>query len=115
MRWKTILAQALLRLVPRGLRQPVTAHAQTPPATFYGRGLTPGDVVRAHVSGRPCSNECVVNEKGEWVIFIPTTADCIPTAGALVTFTVNGVESHTKSVWQGGGLPDDIEWGLELR
>ena len=92
-----------------------TVNAQTPPATVYGRGLTSGARVEAFIGGRTCGST-TVNAAGEWSISIPTTAACAPTAGAAISFTLNGnpATSTPPAVWQGGGLPPDVANGYVL-
>lgn len=92
-----------------------TANAQTPPATVYGRGRTAGESIAALVGGRSCGST-TVNAAGEWSIPIPTTAPCAPTAGAAISFTINGAAatSTPPAVWQGGGLPPDVANGYVL-
>jgi hypothetical protein len=92
-----------------------TVSAQTPPATVYGKGLPSGTRVEAFIGGRSCGST-TVNAAGEWSISIPTTAPCAPTAGAAITFTMNGnpATSTPAAVWQGGGLPPDVANGYVL-
>src|SRR5688572_1996963 len=92
-----------------------TMNAQTPPATVYGRGRTAGENIAALIGGRACGST-VVNAAGEWSIPIPTTAACAPTAGAAISFTINGAAavSTPPAVWQGGGLPPDVANGYVL-
>jgi hypothetical protein len=92
-----------------------TASAQTPPATFYGRGLQAGSTVQASIGGTVCGSS-TVNSAGEWSISVPTTAPCNPTEGAAVTFTVNGAPATATpaAVWRGGGLPPDVANGYVL-
>jgi hypothetical protein len=92
-----------------------TASAQTPPATVYGKGLKSGDKVEAFVAGKSCGST-TVNAAGEWSISIPTTSACGPTAGAAISFTLNGAAatSTPAAVWQGGGLPPDVANGYVL-
>jgi hypothetical protein len=91
------------------------AHAQTPPAVFYGKGLTAGTRVEAFVGGRSCGSS-TVNTAGEWSIQIAADAACAPTAGAAVSFTLNGAPASATpaSAWQAGGLPPDVANGYVL-
>src|ERR1700730_16817210 len=66
-----------------------TANAQTPPAVFYGRGLTAGQTVEAFIGGKSCGTS-TVNAAGEWSIQIAATAACNPIQGSAVTFTLAG-------------------------
>lgn len=95
--------------------RPRVAYAQTPPATFYGRGLRPGALVTAELDGRPVGSQAVVNDQGEWVIAIQSNDSSRPTQGSTVTFAVDGERMEPPATWQGGGFPDDLEWGLVLR
>jgi hypothetical protein len=92
-----------------------TVNAQTPPATVYGKGQTNGARIEAFIGGRSCGST-TVNAAGEWSIPIPTTAACAPTAGAAISFTINGnpATSTPAAVWQGGGLPPDVANGYVL-
>ena len=92
-----------------------TANAQTPPATFYGKGLKSGDKVEAMVGGKSCGT-ATANAAGEWSISVPSTAACGPTAGAAVAFTLNGAAATATpaATWQGGGLPADVANGYVL-
>lgn len=92
-----------------------TASAQTPPATVYGKGLKSGDKVEAFVAGKSCGT-ATANAAGEWSISIPTTAACAPTAGAAISFTLNGAAAGATpaATWQGGGLPADVANGYVL-
>lgn len=108
------IAWLLGLLIPKSIREPQVAYAQTPPAAFYGRGLEPGDRVEAQLAGLSCGT-AVVNAKGEWAILIQSTAACRPTEGATVTFLLNGIEAPVRAIWRGGGLPEDVEYGIDLR
>jgi hypothetical protein len=92
-----------------------TANAQTPPATFYGRGVQAGSTVQAFIGGTLCGSS-TVNSAGEWSISVSTTAPCNPTEGAAVSFTVNGAAATATpaAVWRGGGLPPDVANGYVL-
>ena len=98
-----------------GLGLATSANAQTPPATFYGKGLKSGDKVGAWIGGKVCA-EATANAAGEWSISVPSTASCAPTAGAAVAFSLNGavVTSTPAATWQGGGLPADVANGYVL-
>jgi len=98
-----------------GLGLATSANAQTPPATFYGKGLKSGDKVEASIAGKSCGS-ATANAAGEWSISVPTTAACAPTAGAAVSFTLNGAAATATpaATWQGGGLPADVANGYVL-
>ena len=91
------------------------ANAQTPPAVFYGKGLTPTTRVEAFIGGRSCGSS-TVNTAGEWSIQIAADAACAPAASAAVTFTLNGAPATATppAVWQAGGLPPDVANGYVL-
>jgi hypothetical protein len=92
-----------------------TAHAQTPPAVFYGKGVAAGTRVEAFIGGRSCGSS-TVNAAGEWSIQIAADAACAPTAGAAVSFTLNGspATSTPAATWQAGGLPPNVANGYAL-
>lgn len=92
-----------------------TASAQTPPATVYGKGLKSGDKVEAFIALKSCGTG-TANAAGEWSISIPTTSACAPTAGAVISFNLNGAAAQTTpaATWQGGGLPPDVANGYVL-
>ncbi len=98
-----------------GLTFASTADAQTPPATFYGKGLKSGDKVELFIAGKSCGS-ATANAAGEWSVSVPTTAACAPTAGAAVTATLNGAAAslNPAATWQGGGLPPDVANGYTL-
>jgi len=107
----TVAAMLLATL----LGDATTASAQTPPATFYGKGLRSGDRVEAFIGGRSCG-AATANTAGEWSISVPSSAACGPTAGASVSFTLNGAAATITpaATWQGGGLPPDVANGYAL-
>jgi len=98
-----------------GLGLATSANAQTPPATFYGKGLKSGDKVEAFIAGKSCGTS-TANAAGEWSISVASTAACAPTAGAAVSFTLNGAAATATpaATWQGGGLPADVANGYVL-
>jgi len=98
-----------------GLGLATSASAQTPPATFYGKGLKSGDKVEAMIGGKSCGT-ATANAAGEWSISVASTAACGPTAGAAVSFTLNGAAATATpaATWQGGGLPADVANGYVL-
>src|SRR2546426_11159723 len=89
--------------------------AQAPPAVYYGKGLTANDAVEAFIGGRSCGSTRVTAQ-GEWVLQIPATAACTPTAGAAVSFTLNGLPTTVSPAvaWQPGGTPTDVANGPRL-
>jgi hypothetical protein len=92
-----------------------TVNAQTPPASFYGKGLKSGDKVEAFIGGKSCGST-TVNAATEWSIPVSATAACGPTQGAAVSFTLNGAPATVvpAAVWNGGGTPPDIANGYVL-
>ena len=59
-----------------GLGLATSANAQTPPATFYGKGLKSGDKVGAWIGGKVCA-EATANAAGEWSISVPSTMSLV--------------------------------------
>jgi hypothetical protein len=111
-----VAAVAALVFTMVNLASAGTVNAQTPPATVYGKGQTSGARIEAFIGGRSCGST-TVNAAGEWSIPIPTTAACAPTAGAAISFTINGnpATATPAAVWQGGGLPPDVANGYALQ
>src|SRR5437762_12592131 len=110
-----LVAAVAALMLSLGMAFASTAHAQTPPAVFYGKGLKAGDKVEAFIGGKSCGTS-TVNAAGEWAIQISATAACGPTAGAAVSFTLNGTAAVVTpaAVWAGGGTPPDIANGYVL-
>lgn len=98
-----------------GLGLTTSANAQTPPATFYGKGLKSGDKVEAMIAGKSCGT-ATANAAGEWSISVAAGSACAPTSGAAVAFTLNAaaVTATPAATWQGGGLPADVANGYVL-
>lgn len=92
-----------------------TANAQTPPATFYGKGLKAGDKVEVWVGGKVCGT-ATATAAGEWSLQVAADNACGPTANAAVAFRLNGanVTASPAAVWVGGGLPSDVANGYVL-
>src|SRR5438045_4193038 len=92
-----------------------TASAQTPPAVFYGKGLTSGAKVEAFIGGKSCGTS-TVNAAGEWSIQVSATAACGPTQGAAVSFTLRSAPPPVvrPAVWTCGVTPPDIANGYVL-
>ena len=113
-----LIAAAAGLMLSLGMAFAASANAQTPPATFYGRGLTAGQTVGATIGGRSCGT-ATVTAAGEWVISVASDAACAPTAGAAVSFTINGAPATAApaAVWQAGGTPPpaNIADGYVLR
>ena len=94
------------------LRQ-ATAHAQTPPAIYFGTGLELGDEVEAFIGVTSCGTS-TADAAGEWVIVIATNAPCSPSEGAKVSFTLNGKTAEEAQTWAGGGTPESLDTGMAL-
>jgi antitoxin HicB len=91
---------------------PPPAYAENipvPPATFYGRGLAPGDLVTATAGGRKFQS--TVDALGEWAVTVPK--DVVP-PGTVVTFALNGSAARETIEWFPGTTPTDIEHGMTL-
>ncbi|MBM4415395.1 MAG: hypothetical protein FJ035_03875 [Chloroflexi bacterium] len=101
-----LVAAAAGLMLSLGMVFAASANAQTPPATFYGKGLTAGHKVEASIGGRSCGT-ATVTATGEWVISVASDNKCQPTAGAAVSFTINGAPATATpaAVWQAGGTP----------
>lgn len=90
-----------------------SANAQASPFSAYGRGLTPGDTVSASIGGQACG-EMTADADGEWLLQIEETADCAPTEGAQISFTLNGEDTHVTATYAPGGAPADVANGIDL-
>jgi hypothetical protein len=96
------------------LAQGASTHAQgTPPATYFGAGLTEGDSVEAFIGSQSCGST-TVTPAGEWVIVVAVDAPCSPVSGAAVSFTVNGSTAEEQLTWEPGGSPPNLATGLAL-
>lgn len=102
---RALLTAASLALV-LSLFASGAARAQFLPAVFYGTGLQPGQTVDAYVYDKFCGST-TANDRGEWLLQIPAGAQCGPTDGAPVTFTVDRqvMTSDPPATWQSGGIP----------
>ncbi len=98
----------------RGIALTVAANANGLPASFYGGGLTRGDVVTASIGGTACG-EAVAGAGGGWSILVEE-GGCGGKAvdGATIAFAVNGRAARPTATWRAGGLPDDREGGIAL-
>jgi hypothetical protein len=112
MKTPRLFAAALLALVV-ALGSSAQAGAQQAPYTAYGIGLQPGQVVVALVGGASCGSS-TADAQGNWIISIPQTAPCNPTAGAMITFTLDGKATTAKETWNAGGAPKNIASGTTL-
>ena len=92
-----------------------TANAQTPPATFYGKGLKAADKVEVSVGGVSCGT-AIATATGEWSLSVGADNACKPTAAGAVTFKLNGAAQTASpaAAWANGGLPSDVANGYVL-
>ncbi len=97
-----------------GLALASTVHAQNPPFTAYGAGLTDGDSVEAFADGNSCGTT-TADSSGEWVLII-NEGDCDGGAadGATVSFYLNGSAANETETWSAGGAPADAVNGISL-
>ena len=89
------------------------AHAQTPPAAFYGAGLEAGDTVAAMIGDATCGTTDA-DASGGWAITVPEGGTCGAAAGETVTFTVNGAMANETVTWAAAWVPDDVALGITL-
>jgi hypothetical protein len=111
-----LVAAAAALMLTLGLATAGTAQAQVLPAVLYGQGLDEGDEVAAIIGGDVCGT-ATVNADGEWTMQIaPDDEDCDPTAGAAISFTLNGdpATSSPAATWASGGTPSDVANGYTL-
>ena len=116
-RFGFVVAAVAAVLVGTALLSGATAHAQNPPATYYGVAAS-GDVVTAVIDGTTCET-ATANAAGEWVISLPDgSCDGKATTGAAVSFTLNGAAAADAAqpavTWEPGGAPDNLVTGLTL-
>ena len=106
----SVLMAALLGL---GLVQSSVAHAQNPPATYYGVA-TAGDEIGAWIDGVVCQT-VTADANGEWVISIESAGcDGAAVDGAAVAFSLNGEVADQTATWTPGGAPADLVNGIVL-
>lgn len=111
-----LVAAAAALMLTLGLATAGTAQAQVLPAVLYGQGLEAGSVVAASIGGDVCGTATVTAD-GEWTMQIsPDDEDCDPTAGAAISFTVDGdpATSSPAATWASGGTPSDVANGYSL-
>ncbi len=89
-----------------------TTHAQNPPATFYGTASA-DDVVEAMVGGVSCGT-ATAGSDGFWMMQIAEDADCSPSDGDTVSFSLNGSTANETETWKPGGAPADAAGGVSL-
>ena len=106
---------------PTPTRTPVPGCPQgpaAPPATYYGFGLDPGDVVASLNTRTGCEVLCeqaVVDSDGLWVLRIAGDNVCGVREGDVIEFTVNGQPTAPTETWAPGGVPTDAAQGITLR
>jgi len=107
------VAALAVMLAGTALLSSTTAHAQNPPATYYGKA-TAGDVITANIGDTVCGT-ATADAAGEWVISI-TDGGCggAAVAGATVTMTLNGATADQTQTWAAGGTPADLVNGIAL-
>jgi len=90
-----------------------SAHAQNPPATYYGVASS-GDSISAVIGGSTCDT-VTADANGEWVLVV-TESGCDGNAvsGAAVSFTLNGSTADQTETWEAGGAPADLVNGISL-
>jgi hypothetical protein len=110
-----LVAAAAALMLSMGLAVAGSAQAQVLPAVLYGKGLEAGSEVSASIGGEVCATT-TVTAAGEWTMQIPPDADCSPTAGAAISFTVDGdpATASPAATWASGGTPSDIANGYAL-
>lgn len=107
------VAALAVMLAGTALLSSTTAHAQNPPATYYGKA-TAGDVITANIGDTVCGT-ATADAAGEWVISI-ADGGCggAAVAGATVTMTLNGATADQTATWAAGGTPADLVNGIAL-
>jgi hypothetical protein len=110
-----LVAAAAALMLTLGLATAGSANAQVLPAVLYGKGLTAGQSVVASIGGKTCGT-ATVTAAGEWTMQIAPDNACTPTAGAAISFTVNGAAATASpaATWASGGTPGDIANGYKL-
>ncbi len=89
-----------------------TAHAQgVDTATYYGSGLSEGDVVAASIGGVECAST-TANAAGQWLLGVGPGA-CDPEDGDTVNFSLNGQAAEETESWDPAG-PADPANGVTL-
>ncbi len=89
-----------------------SAHAQgVDTATYYGSGLSEGDVVAASIGGVECAST-TANAEGQWLLGVGPGA-CDPEDGDTVNFSLNGQAAEETESWDPAG-PADPANGVTL-
>ena len=100
-------------LVGTALLSGATAHAQNPPASYYGVAAA-GDEISASIDGVACET-VTADANGEWVIVMKQdSCGGAAVAGAGVSFTLNGATADQSETWEPGGAPADLVNGITL-
>lgn len=110
-----LVAAAAALMLTLGLATAGSVNAQVLPAVLYGKGLTAGQSVVASIGGKTCGT-ATVTAAGEWTLQIAPDNACGPTAGAAISFTLNGAPATASpaATWASGGTPSDIANGYKL-
>jgi uncharacterized membrane protein len=107
------VAAIVALLLGPALFSATSAHAQNPPATYYGVASS-GDSISAVIGGTTCDT-VTADANGEWVIVLPENGcDGNAVAGAAVSFTLNGATADQSETWEAGGAPADLVNGISL-
>ena len=108
-----VAAVAAVLVVGTALLSGATAHAQNPPATYYGVAAA-GDEISASIDGAACET-VTADANGEWVIVMQeNSCGGAAVAGAGVSFTLNGATADQTETWEPGGAPADLVNGITL-
>ena len=107
------VAAVVAVLVGTALLSGATAHAQTPPATYYGVAAA-GDEISASIDGVACET-VTADANGEWTIVMQeNSCGGAAVAGATVNFSLNGEAADQSETWESGGTPADLVNGMTL-
>ncbi|MDA1061788.1 MAG: hypothetical protein O2895_02605 [Chloroflexi bacterium] len=107
------VAAVVALLLGPALFSATSAHAQNPPATYYGVA-TSGDSISAVIGGTTCET-VTADAAGGWVIVIAeSSCDGNAVAGATVGFTINDTNAAETETWEAGGAPADLVNGISL-
>ena len=108
-----VAAVAAVLVVGTALLSGATAHAQNPPATYFGVAAA-GDEISASIDGVACET-VTADANGEWVIVMQeNSCGGAAVAGAGVSFTLNGATADQTETWEPGGAPMDLVNGITL-
>ena len=108
-----VAAVAAVLVVGTALLSGATAHAQNPPATYFGVAAA-GDEISASIDGVACET-VTADANGEWVIVMKEdSCGGAAVAGAGVSFALNGATADQTETWEPGGTPADRANGITL-